>query len=132
MLKKIIILCSLFFWLFFSFGSISFADPSKDDCIKLNTDFPWIWKWRCIKKGDASSTFWTIMWGLMKIAINITIWVAFIALIASWVMMTLSWASQWTAWKWKDLLKKVVLWIVLLWLSWLILHAINPNFFKTG
>jgi len=60
-----------------------------------------------------------------------TIAISFIALIASGVMMSLSWVNQSVAWKGKELLKKVILWIVLLWLSWLILHTINPNFFKT-
>ncbi len=121
----------------FLFSSNSYAEwednwNSKSNCIELNTQIPWLEKNWCIKKTEASETFWTLMWWLMKIAINITVAVAFIALIASWVMLAVSWANQSTAWKWKELLKKVVLWIVLIWLSWLILHTINPNFFKTS
>jgi len=102
---------------------------NTSDCIKLNTNFPWVWK--CISPTDPSSAFSWLMWWLMKLVVNITIAVSFIALIASGIMLTTSWISQSTAWKWKELLKKVVLWIALLWLSWLILHTINPNFYKT-
>ena len=104
------------------------SSTSSDDCVKLNTDIPWIRDEICEK--DATSSFWKLMWWLMKLLINFVVAIAFIALIASWVMMMLSWASQSTAWKWKELLRKVVIWIILLWLSGLILHTINPNFFK--
>ena len=134
-MKKIILLISLFLW-WFSFIWISLAaDTSSNwECpkwsISLNTDVPWVWK--CIKQDDAWDSFGKMMWYMMKLLINITVAVSFIALIAAGVMMTLSWVNQSAAWKWKELLKKVILWIVLLWLSWIILHTINPNFFKTG
>ncbi len=101
----------------------------ESTCVKLNTDFPGVWT--CVDANNASGAFSGMMGALMKLLVNITIAVAFIALIAAWVMMTTSWISQNTAWKWKELLKKVILGIVLLWMSWIILHAINPNFFKT-
>lgn len=130
-MKKIILLISLFLW-GFNLIWVSVADDWT--CwpweIQLNTDVPWVWK--CIKQDKAWDSFWKLMWAMMKILINMTVAISFIALIAAGVMMSLSWASQSTAWKWKELLKKVILWIVLLWLSWIILHTINPNFFKTG
>ncbi len=134
-MKKIILLISLFLW-GFNLIWVSVADdwtwcgPWE---IQLNTDVPWVWngKW-CISQKDAANSFGSLMWAMMKILINMTVAISFIALIAAGVMMSLSWASQSTAWKWKELLKKVILWIVLLWLSWIILHTINPNFFKTG
>ena len=104
------------------------SSSNSDDCIQLNTDIPWVWKKIC--EWNATSSFWSLMWGLMKLLINFVVAVAFIALIASWVMMMFSGVSQSTAWKWKELLKKVVIWIILLWLSWIILHTLNPNFFK--
>ena len=112
-----------------SSNSSSSSVVSSDDCVKLNTDIPWIWKNKICEK-DATSSFGKLMWWLMKLLINFVVAIAFIALIASWVMMMLSWVNQSTAWKWKELLKKVVIWIVLLGLSGLILHTINPNFFK--
>jgi len=128
-MKKIILIISLFLW-WFTFIGTSFAACGKWE-IQLNTDIPWVWSWGCIKQGDAWSTFGSLMWAMMKLLINMTIAISFIALIAAGVMMSLSWVNQSAAWKWKELLKKVILWIVLLWLSWLILHTINPNFFKT-
>ena len=123
MKKIILIIVSLFLSLMFV--NLSFWQG----CVELNTDFPWVWK--CVSPTDASDAFWWLMWGIMKLVVNITIAVAFIALIASGIMLATWGISQWTAWKWKELLKKVVLWIALLWLSWVILHTINPNFFKT-
>ncbi len=134
-MKKIILLISLFLWGF----NLIWVSVANDWTwcwpweIQLNTDVPWVWngKW-CISQKDAANSFGSLMWAMMKILINMTVAISFIALIAAGVMMSLSWASQSTAWKWKELLKKVILWIVLLWLSWIILHTINPNFFKTG
>lgn len=106
----------------------------KDDCwedwkkcIKLNTNFPWVW--RTIKKDAAWDVFWQMMWWLMKLALNFVVAWAFLAFLAAWIMISMSWVNQSVAWKWKDLIKKVILWIVLIWLSGLILHTINPNFF---
>ena len=98
-------------------------------CIELNTDIPWVWK--CISTDNANEALWSMMWWLMKLLLNITVAVAFIAVIASWIMVSVSWVSQSTAWKWKELLKKVVIGIILLGLSGIILHTLNPNFFKT-
>jgi len=103
---------------------------SASACIKLNTNIPWIGNQVC--PWSASSTFSSLLWSLMKLLVNITIAVAFIAIIAAGVMLTTGWISQSTAWKWKELIKKVVLGIALLGLSGVILHTINPNFFKTN
>ena len=131
-LKKILLVVLFWiFWLLSVWNFVSADDKKTDSCIQLNTDIPWVTdNSRCLKEADADNVFWKLMGAMMKLLINMTVAVAFIALIASGVMMTVSWASQSTAWKWKELLKKVVLWIVLLGLSGLILHTINPNFFK--
>ena len=125
-MKKIVLWMFLFLWGLLFLWDISFAQA----CVELNTNFPWVGK--CVNPTSAGDVFWWMLWSVMKLVVNITIAVAFIALIAAGVMLTMSWVSQSTAWKWKELLKKVILWIVLLWLSWIILHVINPNFFKTN
>jgi len=145
-LKKILVLIIVMFVGFscvFSAGSINTSSASTNnvttsnnwdsnpECIKLNTDIPWLSRDNCIKPDDAWNVFWKVMWGLMKLAINITVAVAFISLIVAGIMYSMSWVSQSTAGKWKELVKKVILWIILLWLSWIILHTINPNFFTT-
>ena len=111
-------------------NSIKTSSNSSDDCIQLNTDVPGVGK--CIKPDQAGDTFGKVMWALMKLAINITIAVAFISLIVAGIMYSMSGVDQSIAWKWKTLLKKVIIGIVLLWLSWLILHTLNPNFFKSS
>ena len=125
-MKKIILWIFLFLWGLLFLWNISFGE----NCVKLNTDFPWVWD--CIDPEKGTDVFWDMLWAVMKLAVNFTIAVSFIAIIAAGIMIATSWVSQSTAWKWKELLKKVILWIVLLWLSWLILHVINPNFFKTN
>jgi len=129
MIKKII----LFIWVMLAWlMSFSFLNVFADswDCIQLNTDVPGVGK--CIKPDQAGDTFGKVMWALMKLAINITIAVAFISLIVAGIMYSMSGVDQSIAWKWKTLLKKVIIGIVLLWLSWLILHTLNPNFFKSS
>lgn len=134
-MKKILILIWIIFISFvIPFISISKAwedEESGSWCeewsIKLNTNVPWVWK--CIKKENAQNTFWSLMWWLIKLALNLTIAASFIALIASGIMISISWLNQNTAWKWKEMLKKVILWIALIWISGIILNTINPNFF---
>jgi hypothetical protein len=103
---------------------------STSKCIQLNTDIPGVWK--CVEVDKAWDAFWKVMWALMRLMINFTVAIAFISLIAAGIMYSMSWVNQSVAGKWKDLLKKVILWIVLLGLSGLILHTINPNFFTTN
>jgi len=131
MLKRILLIWVLVvssFWFYTSVPLVSADDKSSDNCVKLNTNIPGVWQKIC--EWTAASSFWSLMWGLMKLFINFVVAVAFIALIASGVMMMFSGVSQSTAGKWKELLKKVVIWIILLGLSGIILHTLNPNFFK--
>ena len=136
-LKKLLVLGTLALVGFSSVSSNN-TTPSWNwsKCIELNTEIPWLSKnenWKtCVKVDKAWDAFWTIMWGLMKLMINFTVAIAFISLIAAGVMYSMSWVNQSVAGKWKDLLKKVILWIVLLGISGLILHTINPNFFTTN
>jgi len=109
--------------------NFSYASCPKGQ-VELNTDFPWI-EGRCIDPEKTTDIFGDMLWKLMKLAINFTIAIAFLSLIWAGIMISTSGVSQNTAGKWKELLKKVIIGIVLLWLSWLILHVINPNFFKT-
>lgn len=101
--------------------------------VKLNTNVPFIGDWkdgRCIKKDNVSNAFPSVMWGLSKMIISLILVISFIMLIAGWVMISMSWADQNMKSKGKTLIIRVIVWIVLLWASWVILHIINPNFFK--
>ncbi len=96
--------------------------------IKLNTNFPIIWN--CIEtKKDASTNptnaFPMMMWAITQIVVSLILVVCFILIIVAWVKR----ASDDPKW-WKELLQKVAITVILLWLTWVILKAINPVFFS--
>lgn len=128
MIKKIIIsFLSLFIFVWFL--SFWYAD---DTCnwIKLNTNVPFVTDWgKCIERDKAEEAFPKLMWWISKIVITLTLVTWFLMLVAWWVLITMSWAEQSNYWKWKELIIKVIVWILLLWASGVILHMINPNFF---
>jgi hypothetical protein len=100
----------------------------KDWCcgIKLNTNFPIIWN--CIwdkESENPTNAFPTMIWAITKIVMSLIFVVCFIFIIISGIM----WASDNPSWA-KNLLKKVAVTILILWLSGVILRLINPNFFS--
>ena len=108
----------------------AWSSSQKCDWVKLNLDFPWIG--RCIKTDKVTDKFWSLMGAVMKLLVNLTIAAGFLALVAAGVMVAMGGMSGNIGSKWKELLIKVIIWIVLLWTSGIILHTINPNFFKVG
>lgn len=122
--------------------STTWWDDSCKDWIQLNTNVPFVWN--CIQKVDSEAeegsdwettktttenVFAKLMWWLSKIVIAIIVVVSFLLLVAWWVMIAMAWANESLKSKWKDLVIRVIVGIVLLWASWIILHIINPNFF---
>ncbi len=135
-MKKILLLLSL---VFFAFSSV-YADDNdnwtasegKCDWIQLNTNVPFIGD--CLGDWDEESTnennaFPRLIWWMSKILVAFIIITSLIFLIAWGVLITMSWADQWSYSKWKDLIIRVFVGIFLLWASWVILYMINPNFF---
>ena len=104
----------------------------SEDCIEVPVDIPWLTSNWCVTHQKAETAFGSVMWWLMKLFINFTVAIAFLSLIAAGVMYSMVGVNQNIAGKWKEMLKKVLIWIVLLWMSGLILHTINPNFFKSS
>lgn len=98
------------------------------DWVSLNTDVPYVGK--CLRKSEAGSAFPVLMSWLSKIVITLIMVIGFLMILIWWVLITASGASSKLQWDWKALIMRVVTWIILLWISWMILHAINPNFFK--
>ena len=103
--------------------------PQESECkwIKLNTDFPLIWN--CIETGwevNPTNTFPVMVAALTKIVMSIILVVCLILIIVWWIFI----ASDEKLGKWKELIKKVAIVIVLLWFSSVILKLINPNFFS--
>ncbi len=94
--------------------------------IKLNTNFPIIWN--CIwdkESENPTNAFPTMIWAITKIVMSLIFVVCFILIIISGIMR----ASDNPSWA-KNLLKKVAVTILILWLSGVILRLINPNFFS--
>ena len=108
-----------------------------DDCIRLNTDIPFVG--RCIKKDTDPATVETnygnvfpkLVGGLMRVVMAAVVIIGFLAILVGWFMMTAGWVKQDLVNKWRDLIIKVIGWLVLVWLLGIILNLINPNFFKT-
>ena len=103
------------------------TNTSKCNWIKLNTNFPGIWN--CIEtskdaKTNPTNAFPTMIWTLTRIVISLVLVACFILIIVGWIMRAADEPK-----KWKDLITKVAITILLLWFSWVILRLINPNFF---
>lgn len=94
--------------------------------ITLNTDVPWVW--RCMPT-DTTQAFPLLIWWLIKTLTSVMLVIGLIMIIIWWVMMTMDWMNSGSFKKWKDMILKVGTIIALLWLSGVILKAINPNFF---
>lgn len=98
--------------------------------VLLNTDVPFIGKCISFFSNEVTplNAFPRLMWGLSKMMITAILVFAFMMVIAWWVMISAGWFGNNYS-KWKKLIIKVVIWIALLWASWVILRLINPNFF---
>lgn len=119
----------------------SSSSTKDNNCVELNTSIPWIWKRICMWNSNSSSdentttvtpetAFPKLMGALTKLLLAVIIAVWFVMIILWGVLISSSWADQSLYGKGKSMIIKVIVWIALLWISWLILHMINPNFFK--
>ena len=102
--------------------------------IKLNTDFPFVWN--CIQTRkcwdeatNSINVFPKLISALMNLLMTIILIMSLLMIVRSWVLMASSWSDSWRYWEWTKMLKKVAIWMALLWASWVILKVINPNFF---
>ena len=104
-------------------------EENKCNWIKLNTDFPLVWDCIGLKKWEgkvnALNVFQTMLWSLMRIVSSIILVVCFIMIILAWI----KWSANDPKWA-TDLIKKVAITVLLLWLSGVILKVINPTFFS--
>ncbi len=96
--------------------------------IKLNTDFPILWDCIHLKEWegwvDGTTALPYMIWALMKIIMSIIMVICFIIIIIAWIKRASN--DPKTA---RDLIKKVAITILLLWLSGIILKVVNPLFF---
>lgn len=114
------------------------CDPNVKCCwIKLNTTVPFIWdcieSWPTSRDGSTQvnevTAFPVLIQWLMKIILSLTLIFSFLMIIVAWFLMTSSAFKDSLYSKWKDIIKKVIISLILLWCSWLILSLINPSFF---
>ena len=111
--------------------------------IKLNTNVPFIGN--CISTTGSKwwydSTTWKttvtqetafpyLVSALTKFIIWIIVLTAFGFIVVWGLRMTMEWASPGQYKAWRDMIIKAAIAIALIWMSWIILNAINPNFFK--
>ena len=106
-------------------------DAEKKWCnwIKLNTDFPLIgncihlkkWEWWV----DSTTVLPVMIWSLMKITMSVVMVVCFIMIIIAGIKRSSNSPKEA-----QDLIKKVAITVLLLWLSGVILKVINPLFFS--
>lgn len=92
------------------------------DWVKLNTCFPIIWD--CIKSGEATGAFPTMMWALAKIVVSLILVACFILVIYAGILWAMDKPKEAKEW-----IKRVAITVLLLWFSGVILRLINPNFF---
>ena len=115
-------------WLWWN--SVNAACWDECDWISLNTCFPVIWDCIHLKGKDGwqwmnpTTVFPYMMWAIMRIIMSVVLVVCFIFVIVAWI----KWASN-DPKSARDLLKKVAITVLLLWLSGVILKVINPLFF---
>ena len=107
--------------------------------ITLNTDFPFIWN--CIitynSTWDANwnrvvtpvNVFPKLIEALMNLLMTVILIMSLLMIVVSWILIASSWGDSWKYSDWIKILKKVAVWMALLWASWVILKVINPNFF---
>ncbi len=97
------------------------------ECLELNTSFPFIGRFICVER---EQVFPQTVSGLTTIVLVLWFTIGVVVLIAWGVLIASSGWNQGRFDKWKDLVFKVLLAIVLLGLAGVLLHMINPNFFQ--
>lgn len=131
-MRKIILLFITFSIIFFH--SESYADTYK---IKVPIDFSEMWL-SCEKDWDyykctIEPWFWSIQKSIWKIIQYLTFiaWLAWVLyIIFNWIMLSMAWLDQEKEKSAKDHVKKALLWLVLLLLSWALLNFIAPWVYK--
>lgn len=125
-------------------GETTNEEEDCSDCkcgIKLNTSVPFIWNCIQIAREDTTNNdtnttivtkqnaFPVLMWALSKIVVTAILVFSFVLIIVAGVMMASSGGDSGRFSDGKKLIWKVIVWLALLWASWVILKLINPSFF---
>lgn len=127
-MKKIIILLALFFIC----SQNTFADTIK---VKIPIDLSSVistcdwWKWKTEYECKITTWFSSVkewLWQIVKYLTFMT-WLAWVLyIIINWIMLSMAWLDQNMEKSAKDNIKKTLIWLIILLLSWLILNFIAP------
>lgn len=83
------------------------------------------WVYKC----SITTWFWSVkdsIWQIIKYFTFIT-WLAWVLyIIINWIMLSMAWINQWLETKAKENIKKSLIWLIILLLSWAILNFIAP------
>ena len=101
----------------FKFEMLNTDFPLVGNCIELHKSEWWTWT-------NTLNAFSTMVWSLMSIVTSLILIICFIMLIMAWIKRSSN--DPKAA---RDLIKKVAITVLLLWLSGVILKVINPTFF---
>lgn len=137
-MKKIILSIIITFISLFWFSYISHAEGSESNSIevKISADFSPILPWTCFPANSEGeyicavpkwvSWFEVIMGWIIKYIVFIAslAWVLFIVI--NWILYSMWWADDSLKTDAKKRIMQTLWWIILLLLSWVILHIIAP------
>ncbi len=140
---KNIILLSIFVIMSLWFNNYTYAEgETKVIKVKVTEKMPWMdcdkepvwWKWdNLIYQCDVESGFWSVQ----KMIAGIIKYFTFIAgiagvlfLVINGVMYSMGWMDPWMKDEAKKRISKTLIWIILLFCSWILLNIIAPWIYK--
>lgn len=141
-MKKIIILSLLYIGFLIPNINTSYAEEPAPIKVEVVEKIPWAkcvpkscteWEEWCTYECTVDKWFWTVvdmLWAIIKYFTFLAwlFWVLF--LVINWIMYSMWWADQ----SLKDEAKKrvvwTILWLIVLFLSWVILNLIAPWIYK--
>ena len=128
---KILLVLSLFTFFNINFISNVYAAEGEINIIVMEK-VPWAgctwedpWPYTCTVK----KWFWSVvimLWQMIKYFTFIAwlVWVLY--LVINWIMYSMWWMDPWMKDKAKEWIKKTLIWLIILLLSWFILNIIAP------
>lgn len=130
-ITKILIILSIF-WLFWLIQNTYAA--SWDNVVQVTESIPWAncgikddktWLYTCTTERWFGAIM-VVMWEILKYFTFLAGLFAVLSLVVWWIMYSMWWANDSLKTSAKDYIKKSLIWLILLLLSWTILYMIAP------
>lgn len=113
----------------------SFSYTTNAVSVTVTEKIPWLWcteVWNQYKCDVWQWMDWVYktMWGIIKYATLLAAmwWVLFIVI--NWIHLSMWWIDSWAKESAKKRITKTIFWLIILLLSWVILHIIAPWVYK--